>query len=64
MAATINEYDSYTPTQLSSLLMQIDEGDAQQLHNACIVLCDIAAKQEAIIEQLIKQTVEKMEQTK
>ena len=52
--ATINIYDTTTtPLTLSDQLMsRITVGDADELHNACIVLCDLLIGQQREIETL------------
>ena len=53
MSNVINIYTNYTPRELSDLLMsEVAIGDAHELHNTCIVLCELASKLSARIAAL------------
>lgn len=45
----ISIYHNYTPQELRDALMETEDGNAKQLHNAAIVLCEIAKAQQTII---------------
>ena len=53
MSNVINIYTNYTPRELSDLLMsEVAIGDAHELHNACIALCEICSALSARIAAL------------
>lgn len=55
MSSVINIYTTYTPNELRSLLMaDVRVGDADELHDVCIALCEICDTQAIAIEKLTK----------
>ncbi len=53
MTNIIDDFAEYTPMALRDLLMaSISQGDANELHSACIALCSIAGRLAQQIRQL------------